>query len=114
MWPDRTFPPVAAVDDARAWLLEFLLRAGVEMEMGSKLHATFMAAGLDAPTMRVDGFIGGSESNCPGILANVARLLLPPAEAMKRLALTKCKLILWKTGCARSSRAPGGSCRRRI
>ena len=82
MLPGKTVPPAAVVDDLRAWLLDFFARAGLELEMGPKLYATFKAAGLVAPQMRVDGFIGGAESICPELVANVARTLLPHAAAM--------------------------------
>ena len=82
MLPGRTVPPAAAVDDVRAWLLDFFLRAGIEVEMGPKLYSALNAAGLNAVQMRVDGFIGGSESICPKLVADVARMLLPQADAL--------------------------------
>jgi SAM-dependent methyltransferase len=82
MLPGKTVPPAAVVNDVRAWLLDTLARAGIELEMGAKLYATFAAAGLNPPQMRVDGFIGGSESIAPTLVANVARMLLPQAEAL--------------------------------
>jgi hypothetical protein len=82
MLPGKTVPPAPVVNDVRAWLLDFFARAGLELEMGPKLYAAFKAAGLNAPQMRVDGFIGGAESICPELVANVARMLLPQAEAL--------------------------------
>jgi SAM-dependent methyltransferase len=82
MLPGRTVPSAAVVNDVRAWLLDTFARAGIELEMGPKLYATFTAAGLNPPQMRVDGFIGGAESICPELVANVARMLLPQAEAL--------------------------------
>ena len=82
LFTGRTDPPADVVDEVRAWLLDFFSRAGLELDMGSKLYASFKAAGLNVPQLRVDGFIGGAESICPGLLASVARLLLPQAEAM--------------------------------
>ena len=69
MLPGKTVPPAPVVDDVRAWLLDFFARAGLELEMGPKLYAAFKAAGLNAPQMRVDGFIGGAESICPELVA---------------------------------------------
>lgn len=82
MLPGRTVPPAAVVDDVRAWLLDTFARAGIELAMGPKLYATFTAAGLSPPQMRVDGFIGGAESMAPALVANVARMLMPQAEAL--------------------------------
>jgi SAM-dependent methyltransferase len=82
MLPGKTVPPAPVVDDVRAWLLDTFVRAGIELEMGSKLYATFTAAGVNPPQMRVDGFIGGAESIAPTLVANVARMLMPEAEAL--------------------------------
>ena len=83
--PGKTVPPAPVIDDVRAWLLDTFARAGLELEMGPKLYATFEAAGLNPPQMRVDGFIGGSGSIAPALVANVARVLLPQAEALGAL-----------------------------
>lgn len=82
MLPGKTVPPTAVVDDVRAWVLDAFERAGIELEMGPKLYAIFKAAGLNSPQMRVDGFIGGAESIAPTLVANVARMLMPQAEAL--------------------------------
>lgn len=82
MLPGRTVPPAPAVDEVRAWLLDTFTRAGLELEMGPKLYAIFEAAGLNPPEMRVDGFIGGAGSIAPALVAEVARTLMPQAEAL--------------------------------
>jgi hypothetical protein len=82
MLPGKTVPPAAVVDDVRAWLLDAFAKAGVELETGSKLYRIFKDAGLNPPQMRVDGFIGGADSIAPALVANVARMLLPQAEAL--------------------------------
>ena len=82
MLPGTTVPTAAVVDQVRDWLLDAFARAGVELEMGPKLYAVFKAAGLEPPQMRVDGFIGGAESIAPALVADVARMLLPQAEAL--------------------------------
>lgn len=92
MLPGKTVPPAAAVDDVRAWLLDFFARAGLELEMGPKLYAAFKAAGLNAPQMRVDGFIGGAESICPELVANVARLLMQQAEALGAISAEEVQI----------------------
>ena len=43
-------------------------------------------AGLNPPEMRVDGFIGGAGSIAPALVANVARMLMPQAEAPGTIA----------------------------
>ena len=86
MLPGKTVPPAPVVDNVRAWLLDTFARAGLELEMGPKLYATFEQAGLNPPEMRVDGFIGGPGSVAPALVANVARMLMPQAEALAAIS----------------------------
>lgn len=78
----RTTPPSPVVDEIRAWVIATFERVGIEIHMGSKLYATFAAAGLEPPRMRLDGLIGGAESLAPLFLANIVRVLLPKLEAL--------------------------------
>jgi SAM-dependent methyltransferase len=82
MLPGKTVPPAPVIDDVRAWLLDVFARAGIELEMGPRLYSAYTGAGLPAPQMRVDGFIGGADSVAPALVANVAAMLLPQAEAL--------------------------------
>jgi hypothetical protein len=63
-------------------MLDAFAQGGIEMEMGHKLYQTFKAAGLPAPEMEIDGFIGGVEDVSPALFANVVRMLLPHLEAL--------------------------------
>ena len=92
MLPGRTVPPAAVIDDVRAWLLDTFARAGIELEMGSKLYATFGAAGLNPPEMRVQGFIGGAGSVAPALVANVARMLITQAEALGAISAGQAQI----------------------
>jgi ubiquinone/menaquinone biosynthesis C-methylase UbiE len=78
----RTMPPAPVIDELRELFLETFERAGVELEMGPKLYATFQAAGLPPPRMRLDGLIGGAESTAPLLITTVVRTLLPQIEAL--------------------------------
>ena len=78
----KTIPPAPVVDEVREWLLSAFRKAGIELEMGPRLYSAFKDAGLNAPQMRVDGFIGGAESVSPTLIANVVRTLLPQLEAL--------------------------------
>lgn len=73
----KTVPPAPVIDQVREWILRLFAQAEIEPEMGTQLYAVFKAAGLSEPQMHVDGFIGGSESISPSLVANVARILLP-------------------------------------
>ena len=78
----KTVPAAPVIDKVRDWMLDAFARAGIEMEMGHKLYQTFKAAGLPAPQMEIDGFIGGVEDISPALFANVVRTLLPQLESM--------------------------------
>jgi len=59
----RSYPAVTLYD--RAWSLvdETFTRLGADPEMGLKLHATFVAAGLTAPAMRMETIIAGGATS---------------------------------------------------
>ena len=76
----KTVPPTPLLEEAHDWLVEGFAGAGIEREMGPKLYATFMAAGLPPPRMTVNGLIGGAESVSPALVANVVRKLMPQKE----------------------------------
>jgi ubiquinone/menaquinone biosynthesis C-methylase UbiE len=65
------------------WLLGTFERAGFEIDMGSKLFATFLEAGLPAPQMIVGGRAeGGPNSPVYDYIAATLRSLLPVAERL--------------------------------
>lgn len=78
----KTVPAAPVIDQIRDWMLDAFAQAGIEMEMGHKLYQTFKAAGLPAPEMEIDGFIGGVEDISPALFANVVRMLVPQLEAL--------------------------------
>ena len=92
MLPGKTVPPAPVVDDVRAWLLETFARAGLELEMGPKLYSAFEDSGLNRPEMRLDGFIGGAGSLAPALVANVARMLMPQAEALGAISAEEVQI----------------------
>jgi ubiquinone/menaquinone biosynthesis C-methylase UbiE len=79
----KTVPPTPLLEQAHDWLIESFAGSGVEREMGPKLYAAFMAAGLPPPQMRVDGLIGGAESVSFALVANVVRRLMPQKEGLE-------------------------------
>jgi ubiquinone/menaquinone biosynthesis C-methylase UbiE len=65
------------------WMMGTFERAGFELDMGSKLLATFLAAGLPTPQMTVAGHVeGGSQSPLYIYFADTLRSLLPMAERL--------------------------------
>jgi protein-L-isoaspartate O-methyltransferase len=75
-----SYPPASQFDRCCAWWIELLRQTGVDHRMGIKLHASFLAAGLPAPSMRLEAFIGGGATTA-GYLrfaaADLIRSVLP-------------------------------------
>lgn len=80
----RSLPPAPTFDQCCRWTSETIRRSGAEIHMGMKLHATFVAAGLPAPTMRLEAMLGGGDHAATPlrIVADLARTLLPEAERL--------------------------------
>lgn len=61
-WDDvRSRPTAPLYDRCCRWIVQAIQKTGADEHMGSKLHATFVAAGLPAPTMALETLIGGGE-----------------------------------------------------
>jgi ubiquinone/menaquinone biosynthesis C-methylase UbiE len=58
----RSYPPIPTYDKMSEWIDETFLRNGMDVRMGIKLYSTFLAAGLDGPTMRLHAVIGGAKA----------------------------------------------------
>jgi len=80
----RSFPPSRTYEQCCRWILETLRLLNVETRMGIKLHATFLAAGLQAPTMRLEAVVGGpsSVSDRLHLLANQVETMAPEMERL--------------------------------
>lgn len=80
----RSFPPLAAYD--RGWELvdETFRRSGADPLMGIKLHATFVAAGLPPPSMRMESVIAGgaASSDVVHFEMDVVGTLVPEMERL--------------------------------
>jgi SAM-dependent methyltransferase len=80
----RSFPPVPSYD--RAWQLvdDSFGATGADMIMGIKLHSVFVAAGLPAPTLRLESVIAGSGDCADHIHFEVdpVRTMLPHIERL--------------------------------
>jgi SAM-dependent methyltransferase len=76
----KTVPKVPVADQALGWLRETFKSAGVDIELGPKLHKFFEDAGLPPPEMRLAAEIGGYQSPGPGLLTNAMHVMLPLIE----------------------------------
>jgi SAM-dependent methyltransferase len=63
----RSLPPVPLYERCCRWIAEALRSAGAEPEMGLKLYAAFVAAGLPAPSMQVFPGLGGPAASLDGL-----------------------------------------------
>ena len=79
----KSVPNVPSVEQAAEWMRQVFRASGANSEFGPKLNATFKAAGLPAPQMRVDGRIYGSEGDGPALLAESIRAMLPALEQLE-------------------------------
>ena len=52
-------PPSPLLERIRNWIRQTFEQAGVETQMGFKLYATFVAAGLSTPQLQLDAALGG-------------------------------------------------------
>ncbi len=80
----RSFPSVPTYDQCCRWIAEALRARGADSQMGIKLHAAFIGAGLPAPTMRLQALIGGGVNAADVVWMTVAlaTTLLPEMERL--------------------------------
>ena len=83
----RSFPPSPTYEQCCRWIRDTARLLNVETQMGIKLHATFVAAGLAAPAMRLEAVVEGPVrvSDRLHLLANQVETMLPE---MVRLGIT--------------------------
>ena len=81
-----SFPPLPTYDQCHHWIVKTFRLLGTDTRMGIKLHEAFVAAGLPAPSMRLEAVIGGGTRGLDWmhlIAENVASLL----PTMERLGV---------------------------
>jgi SAM-dependent methyltransferase len=80
----RSVPPAPTYDRCSDWIVETLRRSGHSIHMGKELYRTFVAAGLPAPTMRLDSLIAGGANNADPLhlLADIVGTLMPEMERL--------------------------------
>jgi SAM-dependent methyltransferase len=80
----RSFPPAPTYDRCVQWFVETFRLLGTETRMGIKLHSAFVAAGLPAPTVRMQAIIGGGARarDWLQIVAKIVGVLLPEMERL--------------------------------
>jgi SAM-dependent methyltransferase len=84
----KSYSPASTHDRCWQWIAETFRLLGTETRMGMKLHSTFVAAGLPAPSMQIQAIIGAgaSASDWLHVVAELTGTLLPE---MTRLGVAR-------------------------
>jgi SAM-dependent methyltransferase len=82
----RSFPPSPTYDRCCRWIIDTFEAVGIRTRVGLELHAAYVAAGLPAPSLRLEAVVGGSEGAAAwlDVIAETVRSILPE---MVRLGL---------------------------
>jgi SAM-dependent methyltransferase len=88
----RSTPPCVTYDRCIAWIRGTFQTAGTDSDMASRLYAMFIDAGLPAPSMRMQTFIGGGTA-CTDFLQAVADLIGILAPTMERQGITSAEEV---------------------
>jgi ubiquinone/menaquinone biosynthesis C-methylase UbiE len=94
--------PSAPTFERVAEIMKRTLRvAGTRIELGSELYPVFIAAGLPAPSLRMDILIGGgAEFQGYDLMAGTIQSLLPVMEKLGIASASKSTFRLWQRACA--------------
>jgi SAM-dependent methyltransferase len=96
----RSLPPAPTYDHCRRWLHEVFIHTGIDDNMADKLYGIFVRAGIKAPLMRMQTFIGGAAAS-GDFLEAVADIITTLAPQIERLGLASAKEIDITTLAAR-------------
>ena len=83
----RSWPESPVFDASCRWIAEVVERSGASSRMGMSLHATFLAAGLPAPTMHLEGQIEGAVASL-AVVRLMSDLVMSLLPEMERLGVT--------------------------
>lgn len=82
-----SFPPAPIHDRCMRWWNEMLRHTGADARAGLNLHRNFLAAGLPAPTMRFEAYVGGAPGCAEYLQIGVLDLMENVASEMHRLGV---------------------------
>jgi len=82
---ERSYPAAPTYGRCCRWVVETLRLSGADPRMGIKLCATFVAAGLPAPSLRLESVITGGATSADHVQfkTELARTLVPEMERFK-------------------------------
>jgi SAM-dependent methyltransferase len=96
----RSVPPAPTYDHCRRWLHEVFISSGMDDNMADKLYGIFVRAGVKAPAMRMQTFIGRGAAG-DDFLEALADLITTLAPQIEHLGLATTKEIDITTLAAR-------------
>jgi SAM-dependent methyltransferase len=81
----RSFPPVPTYDQCCNWITRTARDAGVDPNMGVKLHSVFVAAQLQSPVLQMRSVVGVGpvRIEVAHLVTDVVRTFLPTMEQLK-------------------------------
>ena len=82
----RSVPAARTYDDCCRWIQEVFRRSGTDSNMAARLYTIFVHAGLGAPKMRMQTFIGGPAASAR-LLEAMADLVATVVPALERLGI---------------------------
>ena len=88
----QSYPVAPTYDECCRWIIDSLGLRGADTHMGVKLHATFVAAGLPGPSMRLQALIAGGAGSRDLVLFNTD-LVETLAPEMQRLGVATAQEI---------------------
>ena len=88
----RSIPSVSTYDSCCRWIQQTFARAGTDSNMAGRLYRTLVGAGLSAPTMRMQTFIGAG-AQCADYLQAVADLVGSMLPSMVQLGVASAAEI---------------------
>ena len=89
----RSMPPAPTYERNIGWFKQALTATGAQIHLGLQLYGVFLAAGLPAPSMRMDALVGGGPDYMVyEIVAEGAKSLLPVLEKLKITTATEVDL----------------------
>lgn len=82
----RSVPAAPTYDSCCQWIQEVFRRSGTDSNMAARLYTIFVRAGLGAPEMRMQTFIGGPAASAR-LLEAMADLVATVVPALERLGI---------------------------
>ena len=80
----RSIPPAPTYDRCCGWIRDTFRNAGTDSDMAGKLYVAFVDAGLPAPSMQMQTFIGGGATSAEFVqaVADLVGILIPAIERL--------------------------------